>query len=159
MTVTPPVSRAVERAAAALGRLRRGRLLHPAGRSFAGEVVIWGTPGPPTGVGLLDDPGRYRATVRLSKGTPTPGSWPDVLGLVLAVASAVGPWRPVGQVSLGTPLGAREDAALAFDPVRNLPPELRAAGPLAWLRERTYRGSRRARGVDGQSGGSTAATV
>ncbi|MEU7755391.1 phosphodiesterase [Micromonospora sp. NPDC049101] len=245
MTVTPRPSRAaaaVERASAALGRLRRGRLLHPAGRSFAGEVVIWGTPGPPTGVDLLDAPGRYRAAVRLSKGTPTPGGWPDVLGLalrlhrdtgrpfdllvsssgaapvlrhlplprraftgtystivgfrvgrrrlwlaalpdpdsvglgrslstvaaatrtdtprlVLAVASAVGPWRPVGQVSIGTQLSAEEDAALAFDPVGNLPPELRAAGLLAWLREQTYRGSRRARGATAQSGGSTATTV
>ncbi|MFG2047988.1 phosphodiesterase [Micromonospora sp. NPDC048935] len=245
MTVTGPPSRAaavVERASAALGRLRRGRLLHPSGRSFAGEVLIWGTPGPPTGVDLLDDPGRYRAAVRLSKGTPTPGGWPDVLGLalrlhrdsgrpfdllvsssgaapvlrnlplprraftgtystivgyrvarrrlwlaalpdpdsvdlgrslstvaaatrtdtprlVLAVASAVGPWRPVGQVSIGTQLSAEEDAALAFDPVGNLPPGLRAAGPLAWLREQTYRGSRRARGATAQSGGSTATTV
>ena len=81
-SVTPPASRtagwaatAVVRAAAALTRLRRGRLLHPAGRSFTGEVHFWGTPGPPTGVALLDDPGRYRATVRLSKGTPTPGGW------------------------------------------------------------------------------------
>ncbi|MET8121740.1 phosphodiesterase [Micromonospora sp. NPDC005189] len=248
-TAIPPASRtagpaatAVERATAALSRLRRGRLLHPAGRSFVGEVLIWGTPGPPTGVAMLDYPGRYRATVRLSKGTPTPGSWPDVLGLalrlhsgaglpfdllvsssgaapalrnlplprrcftgtystimcyrvgprrlwlaaladpdsvslgrslttvaaatrtdtprlVLAVASAVGPWRPVGQVSIGAQLSAEEDAALAFDPVRNLPPELRATGPLAWLREQTYRGSRRARGATAQSGGSTATTV
>ncbi|MBM0275722.1 phosphodiesterase [Micromonospora tarensis] len=249
MTITPPPSRsagraaaAVERASTALGRLRRGRLLHPAGRSFAGETMIWGTPGPPTGVALLDDPGRYRSTVRLSKGTPTPGSWPDVLGLalrlqpdggrpfdllvsssgaapvlrnlplprrrftgtystivcyrvgrrrlwlaaladpdavdlgrsldtvaaatradtprlVLAVASAVGPWRPVGQVSLGAQLSAEVDAALAFDPVRNLPTELRMAGPVAGLRDLTYRGSRRARGATAQSGGSTATTV
>ncbi|MGW5559898.1 hypothetical protein ACWER9_22085 [Micromonospora sp. NPDC003944] len=48
---------------------------------------------------------------------------------------------------------------LAFDPVRNLPPELRVAGPLAWLRDQTYRGSRRARGASAQSGGSTATTV
>jgi hypothetical protein len=245
MTVTPPPSRAataVERASIALGRLRGGRLLHPAGRSFAGETFIWGTPGPPTGVALLDHPGRYRTTVRLSKGTPTPGSFPDVLGLalrlhrddgrpfdllvsssgaapvlrnlplprrrftgtystimcyragrrrlwlaaladpesadlgrslatvaaatradapwlVLAVASAVGRWRPVGQVSLGAQLSAGEDAALAFDPARNLPPELRVAGPLAWLRDQTYRGSRQARGATAQSGGSTATTV
>ncbi|MCX5067192.1 phosphodiesterase [Micromonospora lupini] len=237
-----PAASGVERASAALGRLRRGRLLHPAGRSFAAEVTMWGTPGPPTGVALLDDPGRYAAVVRLSRGTPTPDGWPDVLGLavrvhldtgrtfdllvsssgaapvlrnlplprrgftgtyttimgyrtarrrlwlaaladpdavdlgrglaavaaaaradaprlVLAVASAVGRWRPVGQVTIGAQLDAREDAALAFDPVRNLPPDLRAAGPLAWLREQTYRGSRRARGATAQSGGSTAATV
>ncbi|SCG65036.1 phosphodiesterase [Micromonospora halophytica] len=223
---------AVTAGAAALTRLRGGRrLLHPAGRSFAAEVMIWGTPGPPTGVPLLDAPGRYRATARLSKGVPTPGNWPDVLGLavrlhraegcpfdllvssagaapvlrnlplprrrftgtystimsyrvgarrlwlaaladpdsvdlgrslgevaaaaraadaprlVLAVASAVGPWRPFGQVAIGDQLDVRTDAALAFDPVGNLPPGLRVAGPLAWLREQTYAGSRRARGA------------
>ncbi|MER5335983.1 phosphodiesterase [Micromonospora sp. NPDC002717] len=241
-TVTDRAAVAVDRATAALTRLRRGRLLHPAGRSFAGEVTVWGTPGPPTGVPLLDDPGRFRATVRLSKGVPTPGRWPDVLGLavrlhrdagqpfdllvsssgaapvlrhlplprrrfagtystimsfragrrrlllaaladpespdlgrslaevaaaarteaprlVLAVASAVGPWRPFGQVTLGGQFGAGEDAALAFDPVGNLPPGLRAAGPVAWLREHTYPASQRTRGAVPQSGGSTGVTV
>ncbi|WP_196222597.1 phosphodiesterase [Micromonospora sp. CP22] len=231
-----------ERAARALARLRRSRLLHPAGRSFAGEVRVWGESGQPTGVRLLDLPGRYPAVVRLSKGTPTPGSWPDVLGLavrihrptgrpfdllvsssaaapglrhlplprrrfagtyssimsyragrrrlwlaaladpespdlghdlaglsaavtaerpglVLAVASATGPWRPFGRVTIGEQLSARDDAALAFDPVGNRPEELRLAGPLAWLRQHTYRGSRRGRGVRVQSGGSTGLTV
>ncbi|MFG1890284.1 phosphodiesterase [Micromonospora sp. NPDC049051] len=240
--VTDRAAVVVERATAALTRLRRARLLHPAGRSFAGEVVVWGTPGPPTGVPTLDDPGRYPAAVRLSRGVPTPDGWPDVLGLavrlyreagrpfdllvsssgaapllrnlplprrrvagtystimplragrrrlflaaladpdspdlgrslaevadaaradaprlVLAVASAVGPWRPFGQVELGAQLSAREDAALAFDPVGNLPPGLRALGPIAWLRARTYRGSQRARGAVAQSGGSTGVTV
>lgn len=231
---------AVERAAAALARRRHARLLHPAGRTFAAEVLIWGTPGPPTGVDLLDLPGRWPATVRLSKGVPTPGSWPDVLGLalrlhrepappvdllvsssaaapvlrhlplprrrftgtytsimslragrrrlylavladpespelgrdlagvaaavaadrprlVLAVASAAGPWRPFGEVRLDRQRGAREDAALAFDPIGNPPPGLRVGGPVGWLRDTTYRGSRRARGA--QSGGSTGVTV
>jgi hypothetical protein len=241
-TATDRAATAVERATTALTRLRRGRLLHPAGRSFTGEVVVWGRSGPPTGVPLIDRPGRYAATVRLSKGVPTPGSWPDVLGLavrlhraperpydllvsasaaapvlrhlplprrrfagtyssimsfragrrrlflaaladpdsadpgrsldevavsargdgpslILAVASAVGPWRPFGQVRVRTPLDAHADAALAFDPIGNLPPGLRAAGPIAWLREHTYRASRRARGAEAQSGGSEAVTV
>ncbi|WP_341717295.1 phosphodiesterase [Micromonospora sp. FIMYZ51] len=239
-TITPPrPADLVERTARALARLRRGRLLHPAGRSFAGEVVVWDTPGPPTGVRLLDLPDRYPATIRLSKGTPTPGSWPDVLGLavrvhrptgrpfdllvsssaaapvlrqlplprrrfagtyssimsyragrrrlwlaaladpdapdlgrdlasvaradaprlVLAVASATGSWRPFGQVILGDQLDAREDAALAFDPVGNLPEELRLVGPLRWLRQHSYRGSRRGRGAGAQSGGSMGVTV
>lgn len=227
--MSSPASSLVERAAAALARLRHARLLHPAGRTFSAEVLIWGTPGPPTGVPLLDLPGRWPATVRLSKGVPTPGSWPDVLGvgirlhrdpeppvdllasssgaapvlrhlplprrrftgtyssimsfragrrrlylavladpdspelgrglaelpaagddgprLVLAVASAVGPWRPFGEVRLDGPRDAREDAALAFDPIGNVPPGLRVAGPLAWLRDTTYRGSRRGRGA------------
>ncbi|MEV2242328.1 phosphodiesterase [Micromonospora sp. NPDC049891] len=237
----PQPAAIAERAARALARLRRGRMLHPAGRSFAGEVLVWGTSGPPTGVRLLDQPGRYPAVVRISKGTPTPGGWPDVLGLavrihrptgppfdllvsssaaapglrhlplprrrftgtyssimsyrtgrrrlwlaaladpaspdlghdlaglstaaadrpglVLAAASAAGPWRPFGQVTLGDQLSARDDATLAFDPVGNVPEELRLAGPLAWLRRHTYRGSRRGRGVSAQSGGSTGLTV
>ncbi|TDC37994.1 phosphodiesterase [Micromonospora sp. KC213] len=221
---------AVAGAAAVLAGWRKARLLHPVGRTFTAEVTIWGTPDRPTGVRLLDDPGRYRATARLSQGVPTPGAWPDVLGLavrlhrppgrpfdllvsssgaapvlrhlplprrrfagtystimpyrvgrrrlwlaaladpdsvdlgrnlgevaaaaragaprlVLATASATGPWRPFGQVTLGDPLDARTDAAIAFDPVGNLPPGLRAAGPVAWLREQTYAGSRRARGA------------
>ncbi|MET9299894.1 phosphodiesterase [Micromonospora aurantiaca] len=228
MAATAPS--AVERAAATLARLRHARLLHPAGRTFAGETRIWGTPGPPTGVPLLDLPGRWPATIRLSKGVPTPGAWPDVLGvavrlhrdpeppvdllwsssgaapvlrnlplprrrfagtytsimpfraggrrlflavladpespdlgrglaeagaavaadeprLVLAVASAVGRWRPFGEVRLDDERGAAEDAALAFDPIGNVPPGLRLAGPLARLRNDSYRGSRRARGA------------
>lgn len=225
-----PAPSAVERAAAALARLRHARLLHPAGRVFAAEAMIWGTPGPPTGVPLLDLPGRWPATVRLSKGTPTPPGWPDVLGvavrlhrdpeppidllvsssgaapvlrnlplprrrltgtytsimsfragarrlllavladpdspdlgrslaeadaavagdeprLVLAVASAVGPWRPFGEVRLGGRHGDPEDAVPAFDPIGNVPPGLRLAGPLARLRDAGYRGSRRGRGA------------
>ncbi|WP_089158329.1 phosphodiesterase [Micromonospora sp. NBS 11-29] len=228
--MSAPISAAVERAAAALARLRHARLLHPAGRTFAGDALIWGTPGPPTGVPLLCLPGRFPATVRLSKGVPTPAGWPDVLGvgirlhrepeppvdllvsssgaapvlrnlplprrrftgtytsimsfragarrlflavladpdspdlgrslaeagavvaadaprLVLAVASAVGPWRPFGEVRLDGERDAREDAALAFDPVGNVPPGLRLAGPLARLRDDSYRGSRRGRGT------------
>ncbi|MGS2616943.1 phosphodiesterase [Micromonospora sp. LZ34] len=241
-TGTDRAGAVLERATAALTRLRRARLLHPLGRSFTGEVTIWGVAGPPTGVGMFDRPGRYPATVRLSRGVPTPEGWPDVLGvavrmhrggerpfdllassscaapvlrhlplprrrfagtyssimsyrvgrrrlwlaalsdpdsvdlgrslaevaaatradaprLVLAIASAVGPWRPIGQVALGDQLGAREDAALAFDPIGNLPAGLRARGPLAWVREHTYRGSRRARGARVQSGGSLGVTV
>ncbi|MEV1331989.1 phosphodiesterase [Micromonospora costi] len=244
-TVRPsaPAARAaaaVRHASAVLARLRRARLFHPDGRSFTGQVTIWGTPGPPTGVALLDQPGRYAATIRFSKGLSTPGSWPDVLGLavrlhaagpfdllvgssaappllramslprrrfagtystvtplrtarrrvwlglladpespdlgrslaqvaaaartgeprlVLAVASAVGPWRPLGEVSVGDQLSARQDAALAFDPIGNVPAGLWATGPLAWLRDQTYRGSRAARGASAQSGGSLGVTV
>ncbi|MDZ5445708.1 phosphodiesterase [Micromonospora sp. 4G57] len=241
MPSLPPA--AAERAAAALARRRHARLLHPTGRTFSAEAMIWGTSGPQTGVPLLDLPGRYPATVRLSKGVPTPSGWPDVLGLgvrlhrdpeppvdlvvsssgaapvlrnlplprrrftgtyssimsfragrrrlflaaladpdspdlgrsladvsaaaarvdaprlVLAVASAVGPWRPFGQVCLVDQRGAREDAALAFDPIGNVPPGLRVVGPIARLRDRTYRGSRLARGASAQSGGSLGVTV
>nr|WP_229073357.1 hypothetical protein [Actinoplanes sp. DH11] len=63
-------------------RSRHRRSLHPAGRSFAGEVEIWGLPDA-IGAALLDRPGRYRATVRVSKGLGSKGSRPDVLGLAV----------------------------------------------------------------------------
>ncbi|SCG74400.1 hypothetical protein [Micromonospora humi] len=66
---------------------------------------------------------------------------------VLAVASAAGPWRPFGEVRLSARRGARADAAPAFDPIGNVPPGLRLAGPPARLRDTGYRGSRRGRGV------------
>ncbi|SCL12913.1 hypothetical protein GA0074694_0066 [Micromonospora inyonensis] len=235
---------AAERLAAALARWRGARLLHPAGRTFSGKVTIGGAVAPVSGVALLDRPGRYPATIRFSRGVPTPAGWPDVLGLavrihlgadrqpfdllvsssgtapvlrqlplprrrvvggystimpyrsgrgrlwlgvlpdrsavdlgrgldevaaatrrdtprlVLAVASAVGPWRPFGVVCVDEPLDCATDAALAFDPVGNLPAGLwAAAGPVARLRDRTYRGSRRARGASARSAGPAAASA
>lgn len=76
--------------AARLAYARRHRILHPRGRSFAAEVHLWGLPGEPTGVHLLDRPARHRATVRLSKGTPTPTGWPDILGIAVRLHD-VGP--------------------------------------------------------------------
>src|SRR3954471_22337794 len=64
-------------------RARGARLLHPRGRSFAGERVISGARGRRWGAELLDEPGIHPATVRLSKGAPTPAGWPDVLGLAV----------------------------------------------------------------------------
>ncbi|WP_435151991.1 hypothetical protein [Micromonospora aurantiaca (nom. illeg.)] len=158
---------AVDRAAAALARLRHARLLHSAGRTFAGETRIWGTPGPPlprrrfTGtytsimpfraggrrlfLAVLADP----ESPDLGRGLAGAGAAvaADEPRLVLAVASAVGRWRPFGEVRLDDERGAAEDAALAFDPIGNVPPGLRLAGPLARLRDDSYRGSRRARGA------------
>lgn len=67
-----------------LVRSRRRRSLHPAGRSFAGELRIWGAD-PPVGSALTDDPGRFPVTVRVSKGIGTHGSRPDVLGLAVRI--------------------------------------------------------------------------
>jgi hypothetical protein len=150
-----------ERVPATLARRRHARLLHPAGRTFAGEALIWGTPGPPTGVPLLGLPGRYPASVRRSKGCRprAAAAGADEPRLVLAVGSGVGPWRPFGEVRLAGQRDARADTALAFDPIGNLPPGLRAVGPVARLRDRIHRGSRRARGASAQSGGSIGVTV
>jgi len=57
-------------------RSRRRRFLHPSGRSFAGQADL--------NAALLT-PGRYRATVRLSKGVGTRGGRLDVRGLAVRV--------------------------------------------------------------------------
>ncbi|MDI6097151.1 hypothetical protein QLQ12_00825 [Actinoplanes sp. NEAU-A12] len=83
-------------AAVALGvraaRSRHRRALHPAGRTFTGELEVWGTP-TTAGSVLIDRPGRHRATVRVSKGAGARGSLPDVLGLAIRVHGSTGPDR------------------------------------------------------------------
>jgi len=74
-------------------RARDARLLHPRGVAFDGTFVV--TPQSTCGVALLDEPGRYRAVVRLSKATSTPSGWPDVLGLAWRVVDAGGPGAPL----------------------------------------------------------------
>jgi hypothetical protein len=67
-----------------LVRSRKRRSLHPDGRSFTGELQVWGADAP-VGSDLIDRPGRHRITVRLSKGAGTRrGRW-DVLGLAIRV--------------------------------------------------------------------------
>ncbi|BBH68641.1 hypothetical protein ACTI_53260 [Actinoplanes sp. OR16] len=63
-------------------RSRHRRFLHPAGRSFTGELEIWGAPAR-TGSVLLDNPSHWPVTIRLSKGIGTRGSRPDVLGVAI----------------------------------------------------------------------------
>ncbi|GAA2902312.1 hypothetical protein Acy02nite_71390 [Actinoplanes cyaneus] len=81
-----------------LARSRRRRSLHPAGRSMLGDLEIWGCV-EPTGSALLDQPGRYDVTVRLSKGWGTRGERADVRGVAVRVGdtdlllSTVGPGR------------------------------------------------------------------
>ncbi|MBG0562187.1 hypothetical protein [Actinoplanes aureus] len=65
-----------------LVRSRHRRALHPAGRSFTGELEVWGL-SPGTGSALLDRPGRRAVTVRISKGAGTRRDRPDVLGLAI----------------------------------------------------------------------------
>src|SRR5690349_2989819 len=65
-----------------VARSRHRRLLHPDGRSFTGELEIWG-PGRPIGSALVDRPARYPVTVRISKGAGTRPGRPDVLGVAV----------------------------------------------------------------------------
>jgi hypothetical protein len=65
-----------------VARSRHRRLLHPDGRSFTGELEIWG-PDRPIGSALVDRPARYPVTVRISKGAGTRPGRPDVLGVAV----------------------------------------------------------------------------
>jgi hypothetical protein len=69
-----------------MARRRGGRLLHARGCSFTGQVEVWG----PLAGRVLDGPGRYPATIRISRGTPTPEGWPDVLGLAIRTRGRAG---------------------------------------------------------------------
>jgi hypothetical protein len=79
-------------AATALGirvaRSRHRRFLHPDGRSFGGQLDVWGA-GEPVGSTLIDRPDRYPVTVRVSKGAGTRPGRPDVLGLAVRVHGPV----------------------------------------------------------------------
>jgi hypothetical protein len=88
-------------------RLRRARLLHPRGRSFTGEWQTIATPDHRWGAALLDVPGRQPATVRISKGAPTPTGWPDVLGLAVRLPGSdcgTGPIDLLFSSALRTPI-------------------------------------------------------
>ncbi len=74
--------RTVTATALALGTaLRRARVFHPRGRAFRGTVETSG--GGSWGAGVLDEPGRYDAVVRVSRGAGLPEPLPDVVGLAV----------------------------------------------------------------------------
>lgn len=73
-----------------VARSRHQRFMHPSGRSFAGELEIFGL-GDPGGSALLSEPARHDVTVRLSKGVGTRGDRADVRGLAVRVHLPSGP--------------------------------------------------------------------
>jgi hypothetical protein len=79
-------------AASALGvrvaRSRHRRSLHPAGRSFTGDLEVWGLD-LPIGSALVDRRARHPVTIRISKGVGTEGTRPDVLGVAVRVHGPV----------------------------------------------------------------------
>ncbi|GAB1510881.1 catalase family protein [Actinophytocola sp. KF-1] len=93
MTARELLDRGVAAVARTGAALRGTRLLHPAGVTFEGTFSV--TPAATWGVPLLDEPGEYRALVRLSKATSTPPGRRDVLGLAWRVFDAGGPGVPV----------------------------------------------------------------
>jgi hypothetical protein len=63
-----------------LARSRHRRSLHPDGRSFTGELEVWGLD-PPVGSDLIDRPARHPVTIRLSKGVGTRSGRCDIRGV------------------------------------------------------------------------------
>jgi len=209
---------------------RDRRFLHPDGRSFTGDLEIWGTL-EPTGAELFDRPGRHPVTLRISKGIGTRPGRPDILGVALRVHGPVAgrrhdllfstagkgrvlrhvpvlrrsfdtvygsilPYRTgsgrmfhlgvhadpdagplgrtlesvvaaarhdgavllvaladgsavevVGRLRFGAALAAKQDAELAFDPVRNVPADLHPVGLVHGSRALAYPLSQRWRGA------------
>jgi hypothetical protein len=71
---------------AVLGRLRRGRPLHPQGSTYAARVRIRG--GGASGVAWLDQAGSWSATLRVSRGVGLDPALPDVHGIAVRVEDA-----------------------------------------------------------------------
>ena len=96
MRIAPALAAAALGAAVAVraARSRDRRLLHPDGRSFTGDLEIWGTL-EPTGAELIDRPGRHPVTLRISKGIGTRPGLPDILGVALRVHGPVAGRRPL----------------------------------------------------------------
>jgi hypothetical protein len=67
---------------------RDRRFLHPAGRSFTGDLEVWGA-ARPTGAELFDRPGRHPVTLRISKGIGTRPGRADILGVAVRVHGPV----------------------------------------------------------------------
>ncbi|MDN0197628.1 phosphodiesterase [Streptomyces sp. S.PNR 29] len=83
----------VEGAFRLLARLRGGPALHPQGLTCAGDLEVVDDGGRPWNVPWLDAPGRYAATVRLSRAAGLPRRLPDGLGLAVRVEHADGTGR------------------------------------------------------------------
>ncbi|PYF95628.1 hypothetical protein SAMN05216184_1276 [Georgenia satyanarayanai] len=101
MALPVPRSVPVARAAAAaggqligvllggVGRLRRGKSLHPRGSVHEAVLTVWGTERP-WEVPLLDRAGEHRCLVRVSRAAGLPSPLPDVHGLAVRLEETSG---------------------------------------------------------------------
>ncbi|AXH96907.1 phosphodiesterase [Ornithinimicrobium avium] len=117
------------RAFGLLARVRGTRALHPVGVCGRGWLLV--SPGPPSGVHLLDEPGPHPCLVRSSRATGL-RRWPDVEGLAVRVE---GPGAgDVLLASTGTGVVGRHLLTLrgpgAHGTVTTLLPMSTARGPL-----------------------------
>jgi hypothetical protein len=76
----------------AASALRDARVFHPDGIAFSAAVAIDGNG--PFGAPLLDEPARYSAVVRMSRGAGVREPLPDILGLAIRIEDAHGADAP-----------------------------------------------------------------
>ncbi len=74
----------------AVGRVRRGKPLHPRGTVHEAVLTVWGVERP-WQVPLLDEAGEHRGVVRVSRAAGLPPPLPDVRGLALRLNEPTGP--------------------------------------------------------------------
>ncbi len=91
-TVLRLATRPVADVLGVLARLRSGPAVHAVGTSYTADLEVLGAEKAGRALGLLfvDEPGRYRAVVRLSRAAGLPSPVPDVLGLAVRVEGEVG---------------------------------------------------------------------
>ncbi|WP_413449952.1 hypothetical protein AA0Y32_04660 [Georgenia phoenicis] len=130
----------------AVGRVRRGKPLHPRGTVHDATLTVWGAERA-WRVPLLDEPGEYRCVVRASRGAGLPPPLPDVQGLAIRLEdptvdlllSTTGVGRVTRFVLL--PRRTERRAMTTLLPVRTaagplqlrLTPAAAAAGARTWL--------------------------
>jgi hypothetical protein len=112
-------------------------LAYRTSRRAAGKVYLWAGP-EPGGPELGDSLDAVRAAAATGRAR-----------LLLRVADAAGE-RPFGRITLGAPLSADLDAALAFDPVRHTTPGLYPSGLIHGSRKYAYRASQWWRAADAE---------
>ncbi|MCU1497808.1 MAG: hypothetical protein JWM47_1761 [Acidimicrobiales bacterium] len=77
-----------------LSALRHRRIFHPYGDAFGATLDVTGRETRPFGAPLLDEAGRRRCVVRISRGIGLPEPLPDFLGLAIRILDAHGPDQP-----------------------------------------------------------------
>ncbi len=73
----------------AVGRVRRGKALHPRGSVHEAVLTVWGAERP-WQVPLLDLAGEHRCLVRVSRSVGLPAPLPDVQGLAVRLEGTTG---------------------------------------------------------------------
>jgi hypothetical protein len=94
-------------------RIRRDKPLHPQGAVARATLTIRPAPGP-SGVALLDEPGRHACVVRASYAMGTGPTWSDIEGFALRVLPGTRHTQPVDILFASTGAGTWSRYALVL---------------------------------------------